>query len=232
MRKIRVLLLMLMTVCLVGCSTPEPTDEGTTEPSRGIDHFFDSYEELEKWFRPDEAGKIPATEDLNQYGKQYDNLINSMIQGEIQVVKGYFGEEEIPLRNKEGYANISISSEDMYYRPWISYNFLVANRDCIICITYLNEDEINYTKEHTIDEVVKYIWPYEINLDDWRYSSTKSVSVESWQLSDRKVSALCIESDMPRSKKIFIYDNMYILLSVEPELFDEDIWKTFSLRAE
>ncbi|MBQ8627613.1 MAG: hypothetical protein IJ419_15840 [Agathobacter sp.] len=232
MRKIRVLLLMLMTVCLIGCSTPEPTDEGSTQPERGITHVFSSYEEFEEWFKPDENKNIPAQEDLNKYTNIYNNLINNIIQGDIQIMKAYLGEEKIPFSTTDGVSNIYLYSDGLYFRPSISYYCSITDEICIIRIIYLDEDEMNYANEHTIDEFVKYIAPYEVNLDDWKYSSVTNVSIESLELSDRTVSALCIERNIPSIDKIFVYDNMYISITGGPEVFDEDIWKTFSLRAE
>ncbi|MGN1154917.1 MAG: hypothetical protein ACI4TK_01940 [Agathobacter sp.] len=226
--KRQIILLTVIIFLFTGCSAPKQTDE-STQPRDGIvEHIFSSYEELEEWFQPDTMGNIPAEADLSKGTKRYDKLVNDMTQGNIHVMKAYFGEERIPFR-EEACVRL-FASDQIDYWTYILYNYSVNNNKCLIQVTYLTQEEIDYAKRHTINEFVKYFSPTEINLDDWRFDTVKNVSVESFALSDRTVSALCIEQSIPNSIKLFIYDDMYIVLEGHPEVFESEIWETFSLR--
>ncbi|MBE5889179.1 MAG: hypothetical protein E7283_10215 [Lachnospiraceae bacterium] len=247
MMKKRVVFLMIMLLLCVGCSKQEAIKEQTQETSRDIEEdgtepfsrircVFLSYEDLSNWFKPDENGFIPAEEDLNQYGNKYDTFIQRMVQGGIQIPKVYFGEEMLIPKSKEGYAPISIWSEDAsFYRPWLSYDVLMGNTELLIEISYLSEEEVKYAKEHTIDEFLDYISPIKKDIANLNYPWILEVIVEKMDLKDKEVGVLYIkeiDDNHHRSSKIFVYGNMCVRVYGVSSALEAINWQEFSLRTE
>lgn len=238
MKRFGITLLVLMLL-LVGCSdiesTQGPMEESSTEPFRRERHTFLSYEDLETWFKSDETGYIAAEGDLNLYGNRYDVFLRQIIQGDILIPKVYLGDEVMIPKCQNGYAPISIWSEDAsFYRPWIVYDFLTDKGALIISVSYLNDEELQYANVHTIDEFLHYISPTKEDIEDLNYPWISAVTVEKVKFQQKEVSAIYIKdkySDHP-SSKIFVYDNMCVRVSGVASILETLDWSEFSLRTE
>ena len=239
MTKIKSIFVVLGILLLMGCSKQEISQgpfqeqEGQTELPSGAEHAFQSYEELEIWFKPDENAYIPAEADLGQYGSRYDEFVKQIIQGDRQIPKVYIGEMlAIPKCKNEGYAPVFLDSEDWHYNmPWISYHFLEGDAEVVICIAYLEEEELQYAREHTIDEFVKYIAPYESNLNDLRYTGVLDVTVEIIRFGNRECHSLLVREEAPHnSGMIFVYDNMCVRIYGVSSVLEAINWEEFDLK--
>lgn len=241
-----------MIICLVGCALSSDSQkeeltnsddsnqlgddsaiEEGTEPKDQFFEYFYTFDEMEKWFTVNEEGIAPAMAEMELHGKFYQEFISDMLSGDIRIIKPYWGDNHMEFRNKDGFFNIHIFCVDGK-RPSIWYFCKVGDLECRIDIMYMTEDEIAYSKEHTIDEMRKYIYPSAIALDEIQGNSVyKDMYIEDMILKDRTISVLNYERyDDERVYRTFVYDNLYVELIGYKAVFEEKNWEEFSLRGE
>ena len=94
-----------------------------------------------------------------------------------------------------------------------------------IQIRNMTEEEIEYSENHSIEEVHRYLHP------GWNEEGV--VGVDTLNLQKKTVSILIQEPDLDGWMRIsFVYDNMHVLLSFHEDDFDAIDWTQFSLRTE
>ena len=242
------ILLLVLILCCAGCTAVGKNDtdcegnssedpgvggdysgdieagiEPSTEPSEqeGVDFVFDSYEEFDRWIQPDEFGNAPIMEEMELHGTIYKAFVEDVIEGKLKIVKPYWGEDLMELESKS-YAEIYVMDYNQG-RIHIWYMFPgQTNVQPRIKLCYLTEEEIEYSKNHSIEEFCRY-------LKDW--NGEGFLSVDTLDLQNRTVSIL-IEDCVGAIRVNFVYDNMYVAIELDEADFDSMDWTQFSLRTE
>lgn len=217
-----VLLLALWVVmlALTGCETKTPVENGGTERQDKIYNCFDTYEELDAWFAKDENENAPAMEEMGVHGERYEEFVLDILTGEQGVAKPYWGDAKMQLQNKEGFTNISIDCIDGR-RPWIWYHCRLEGVQCTIRMTYLTQADLEELETKTLEEVV---------------ISTPSLyekTTESMMLRNQTVSAIVgYARNDDRIYIKFVYDQIFVQISMDENVFENVNWQEFSIRTE
>lgn len=214
------LALFVVTISLMGCETKEPIVDEGTEPQNKIYKSFETYEELDTWFAKDENEIAPVMEEMSLHGERYEGFVLDILAGEHGIVKPYWGDEKMQLQNKEGFTNIAVRCVDGS-RPWIWYHCRLEGVQCTIRITYLTQDEMEELKTKPLEEIV---------ITD---PSFVEKNVGDMMLRDKTVSIIYGKSrNDERIHTKFVYDNVFVLISVDEIVFHNANWQEFSLRTE
>lgn len=203
----------------------------STESNNLLNSSFDTYEEFEAWlFSEQEVNS--AREDMSNYGAIYETFISDLLEYKIYLMKPYMSGELMELRNKDRFTNILVLSQDYCDRPWIWYFCKVNDRECRIQIMYMTEKETQYAKTHTIEELMRYLSVTEPNKDNLKDSKVyEYMRLKDMTLGDRSVTAFCAKMyNDKREYRRLVYDNLYVILVAEEEVFEETNWETFSFR--
>lgn len=236
MKKIVIIVFLGCILLLVSCGKNEIVDVSTELTTDRC--WFNSDEEVEKFFKPDENGYVPAEKELNQYGVQYDEFIRWLIQEEGEPLTVYMGDECL-IPYSEGKTEMSIWYDAGYYRrPCLYYWISMEDERIIFEIYRLSETEIQYAKEHTMYEFHEYFEPR----NSWGGCILDSqwiaeVSEETVVLQDGAVDTFYIKEIVSGSseysgRRMFVYDNMCIQISGKTSVLDAIDWSQISLRAE
>lgn len=218
-KKILLLVVFITNFLLIGCNTYDPTVEGGTEPQNKIQECFDTYEELETYFAKDENGIAPAMEEMKLHGEMWEEYVTNVLAGEYGLLKPYWGDDRMLLRERDGFTQIEIGSMDGG-RPWLWYFCEMKDVEWSIQLKILTQDEVDRLRVQTIDEVLK--------ADIFKGEYGNHVV-----LRDKEVMA-CIAkpSDDTRTHIKFVYDNVFVSIHVNEKVFNEVDWSEFSLRTE
>ncbi|MBQ8625120.1 MAG: hypothetical protein IJ419_02985 [Agathobacter sp.] len=224
------LFLGIMLFLILAIADPEIA-LAETEPNDRMYFDFDTYEELGEWFVADDIEDAGAMEEAAVWRDEYQTFINDIIQGKNKILTPYFGETPIPLRKRDGFSNITIMTKEAYGRPWIWYHCISGDVEYRICLMYLSDEEIEYSKGKQMDEVLTFIAPKTPQVGDWlNVLNYKTYELETMHLNDRDVSVLNKEYyDDSRLYKTFVYDNVLVNVVGSEEVFDETLWRSFRL---
>ncbi len=223
----------LLTGCTANTTPPEKTDDGGGQTTNDqISFYFDTYEELTAFFTSDKSSEsVPALSDAKAGGAEYETLVNRFVEGKAKIRVPCFAGKPGPLRNQEGYFNITLFSSELYSMPWIWYYWTMKGQNVIIRTTYLSESVTEYARNHSCSEVIKSISPTAPNTDNYQsFPNYRAVYEQTLQLSDKKTSAMFYEvNDDERFYVFFIYDDILVIIVTKPDVMTSDFWSGFSL---
>lgn len=192
---------------------------------------FDTYEELEAWFEADDPIDAGAMEEAGIWGEEYEAFVNDVMQGKNKILIPYFGENPILLQDFERNSSITIATKSSYGRTEIRYYCTSEGENYRITLTYLSDEEVAYSKENEMDEVLRLIVRGNPQVGNWlNVFDYEIYELETMYLNDRDVSVLNIayygDSDI---EKYFVYDNVLVKIEGSKKGFDRELWGTFRL---
>ena len=136
----------------------------------------------------------------------------------------YYNGKPIELRNKEGYANITLYASEAYGLPCIFCHPSVSTgENYYIKITYLPDETANQN-DKTTSEIIRKLSPNTPNVNNLG-NQHKSIYEQTITLADREVTALVYEyKDDSRNSTIFVYDDLLVEVKGSP-----DVWSSLWL---
>ena len=136
----------------------------------------------------------------------------------------YYNGKPIELRNKEGYANITLYASEAYGLPCIFCHPSVSTgENYYIKITYLPDETANQN-DKTTSEIIRKLSPNTPNVNNLG-NQHKSIYEQTVTLADREVTALVYEyKNDSRNSTIFVYDDLLVEVKGSP-----DVWSSLWL---
>jgi hypothetical protein len=219
MRNLVGIIILGTMLMLMGCNTHGFIEDGGTEPQNKIQECFDTYEELEAYFVKDEDGTAPAMEEMSLHGERWEEYVSNVLAGENGVLKPYWADERMKLRESKDFLQIDIGCMDGG-RPWLWYFCEMQDVEWSIQLKILSKDEISRLENQPIGDVLKS------TIFGGEYD-------DCIQLRDKEVMACITKPDNDTRMHIkFVYDNVFVSIHVNEKVFYEVDWSNFSLRTE
>ena len=251
MRKIFVSVIMLCIFCTAfeSCNISKPMDKKQSlesekgnemKPSVVIEtppdrqsYSFESYQDVIKALTKKDSNKFSELrKEQTNYGTVYKETLSKFESEEMKIAIPQFNGIPVPLRDKDGYDNISLLTCELYNLPWLWYHCVVENRNLDIKISYLNaieNTELQSAKSYY--EVLYLIAPNAPSPDNYdQYTSYKSIYQKEVILKNGVVVTVMM-SELKNDSKMYVmfcYDNMLISLYADSGVFTETFFKSFS----
>ena len=251
MRKIFVSVIMLCIFCTAfeSCNISKPMDKKQSlesekgnemKPSVVIEtppdrqsYSFESYQDVIKALTKKDSNKFSELrKEQTNYGTVYKETLSKFESEEMKIAIPQFNGIPVPLRDKDGYDNISLLTCELYNLPWLWYHCVVENRKLDIKISYLNaieNTELQSAKSYY--EVLYLIAPNAPSPDNYdQYTSYKSIYQKEVILKNGVV-VTAMMSELKNDSKMYVmfyYDNMLISLYADSGVFTETFFKSFS----
>lgn len=172
-----------------------------------------------------------------QYGKLYYATRSAFLSKTLGLLVPTIDGIEMELRNKEGFSNITLMTNEAYNIPWIWYHCLYNDEDVRVEIAYPSVmSNENLKKENSIIEILNIIAPDapmpSNYLSDPRWEDYKNVYTKDITLSDSDiVLALVYEfEDCEEIYVLFVIDSALVSLYAKNDILSEDFWQRFSVR--
>lgn len=149
-------------------------------------------------------------QNMENVKKEYVTMIDRFENGELTlkypVIDGYdrdFLTQDVLLWTKE-----------MYSMPWIWYRRWYDNKIMVVQITYLENELLEYSKNHTISEIIEYVSPDSANVDDYYLypSSIVKISEETVETVNGKVTVMVQEMVTDRVFLRFVWQDMLVII--------------------
>ena len=252
MKKIFVFVIILCIFCstLESCSTSNSIDiKQSLESEKGNEmkpsvvietppdrqsYSFESYQDVIKALTKKDSNKFSELrKEQTNYGTVYKETLSKFESEEMKIAIPQFNGIPIPLRDKDGYDNISLMTCELYNLPWLWYHCVVENRNLDIKISYLNaieNTELQSAKSYY--EVLHLIAPNAPSPDNYdQYTSYKSIYQKEVILKNGVV-VTAMMSELKNDSKIYVmfyYDNMLISLYADSGVLTETFFKSFSV---
>ena len=241
-------LLFTFTLTFCSCQTQKPGDDesesltvssvsqGNTlvnvEPQEHTSYSFASYDELYRILTGRNTGLSDtlSSESVN-YGTVYTATLSSLTTGSIQVVAPQVNGKPVDLRNQEGYANITLMTNELYNLPWIWYHCRVNGYDLSVRVAYpevLNNVQVN--SANTCREVLAVIAPDAPSPDNYQqYSAYQNIYERELTIAGgERVTAMVSElKDSDQVYVQFYQDGMLVVLYSDADLFTDSFWMSF-----
>ena len=241
-------LLFIFALTFCSCQTQKPGDDesesltassvsqGNTlvneEPEEHTSYSFTSYEELYRTLTGGNTGLSGTlTSESVNYGTVYTATLSSLTTGSIQVVAPQVNGKPVDLRNQEGYANITLMTNELYNLPWIWYHCTVNGYDLSVRVAYpevLNNVQVN--SANTFCEVLAVIAPDAPSPDHYQqYSAYQNIyERELTMAGGEQVTAMVSElKDSDQVYVQFYQDGKLVVLYADADLFTDSFWMSF-----
>ena len=252
MKKIVVFVIMVCIFCITfeSCNTSNSIDkkqslERETDsemkptvvietPPDSRSYSFASYQDvINALTKKDSDTFSELRKEQANYGTIYQKTLSEFESGEIKIAVPQFNGMPIPLRDKDGYDNISLLTCELYHLPWLWYHCVVENRNLDVKISYLNVIENNEIQSaESYYEVLHLIAPNAPSPDNYnQYESYKSI-YEKKVILKNGVVVTAMLSELKNDSKMYVMfydDNMLISLYADSGLFTEPFFKSFSI---
>ena len=197
-------------------------------------YSFDSYDDvIEALTTKNTDGFLALREEQNSYGNVYTKTLSSFASKDIKAAVPQLNGSNINLREREGYANVSLMTCELYNLPWIWYHCVAEDYDLDVKISYpgvLENPKIDSAASYC--EVLSLIAPNAPSPSNYKqYESYQSVYEEELALADGKnVTAMIYELKNSAKVHVMFYQNgMLISLCADSQLFSDEFWSSFSV---
>ena len=245
MKKTIVFVLLLCTAFVVLCACNLPVQSGSGDPDGNsfavietpADHnsyTFHSYQDVVKALTQKESKEYSKLrEEQSVYGAAYKDTLSKFAAEDIKIAVPQFGEGPMPLRNKDGYANISLLTSELYNLPWLWYRCVVNDQSLDVKISYLDAIEnLDNVSPKTYTDVLKLIAPRAPSPENYeKYESYKTIYEKKVVLKDG-VAVNAMISELKNSSKVYVMfydDGLLVTLHGDNELFTDAFWQSFSI---
>ncbi len=215
-----------------GPSVSNPTKGESSGPQSSVSGLyqttfdFDSYEDMIEALTVElKSESVHSLKD--DLGEDYTYFLDR-VNEEGSFPRPMLHGEPMEYRNRNGFQNITFFVHELYGLPWVWYFPKTSNgSNHMICITYLPED-IRKQEGITASEVIKEISPNSPNINNLG-KQHKRIYNQNIKLEDREVTALIIEyKNDARNSVIFVYDDMLIKVTSDPEVWSEEWFSELS----
>ena len=166
-------------------------------------------------------------------GELYQQTLSDFASGEIKVVVPQINGKKIPLRNQEGFSNITWFTSELYNLPWLWYHCMVNEENLTVSIAYpcvLDRAELDSATSYY--EVLKMIAPNAPSPDNYKESASyKNIYEKEITLGDDKTVTAMI-SELKNDSRIYVclyLDGMLVKLQGDKTLLTDDFLRTFSI---
>lgn len=237
MKICKLLSLVLALVLLAGCASTVDKPLTLETPADQNTYSFDSYESLsEALTAKNSATYIQLREEQADFGNVYTRTLSSFASQSISVAIPQMDGKNLTLRGKEGYANISLLTCELYQLPWLWYHCVVGGDDLDVKIAYpsvLHNEALDHAKSYP--DALALIAPDAPSPENYeQYASYQTIYEKELCLADgRTVSAMI--SELKESDKVYVMfcqDGMLISLQANQELFTDAFWSAFRISAQ
>lgn len=238
-------IIYILTLCIlfsVLCSCNHSNQEDTPSKLSGVietppdqqSYHFNSYQEVAEALTQKKSSKYSILrKEQDDYGTAYQNTLTKFGNGDIKVAIPQVDENEMLLQNKDGYANITLMTSELYNLPWLWYHCVVNNQKVDVRISYLDAIyNVESSQKATYAQILKSIAPDAPSPENYqKYESYKAIYEKNIVLKDG-VSVTAMISELKDRSKVYVmfyYDGLLISLYGDCELFTESFWKSFSI---
>ena len=166
-------------------------------------------------------------------GELYQQTLSDFASGEIKVVVPQINGKKIPLRNQEGFSNITWFTSELYNLPWLWYHCMVNEENLTVSIAYpcvLDRAELDSATSYY--EVLKMIAPNAPSPDNYKGSASyKNIYEKEITLGDDKTVTAMI-SELKNDSRIYVclyLDGKLVKLQGDKTLLTDDFLRTFSI---
>lgn len=172
-------------------------------------------------------------EEQDHYGTVYQNTLSEFASADIKIAIPQINENTIPLRNKDGYANITLLTSELYNLPWFWYHCVVHDQNLDVKIAYLDvieDSEKNQTTTYV--QILQMIAPDAPSPENYKKYESYNIIYEKNIVLKDGVTVTAMISEIKDSSKVYVmfyYDGLLISLYGDGELFSESFWKSFSI---
>ncbi len=224
--KILKLLTTVFAIVLMfsSCKATSLSASDETPPQHIYPLEYDSYDELISSVKNDFQSDFYSDYIGNENSDICDTFarfISTLRQNGIPVPCGADG--RLPLRDQDGYSNISLFITELYSLPWIWYHPAVpTDENVFVQVTPIPDSISNDLSNGSASELIRMIAPGAANIDNYEHMETYSRIYESeLSLKDRTVSALKYEyKNDARDATIFLYDGLIVIVRATPSVWD------------
>ena len=235
-----ILLIAFLLVLMVSCSSTEADSKDSSDdspltletPTDQNTFSFDSYESLSMALTAKNSKDYTKLrEEQSDFGKVYTRTLSSFASQSVSVGIPQMDGKNLTLRDKEGYANISLLTCELYNLPWLWYHCVVGGDDLDVKIAYpsvLHNEALDHAQSY-LDKLA-LIAPDAPSPENYeQYASYQTIYEKKLCLADgRTVSAMI--SELKEGDKVYVMfcqDGMMISLQANKELFTDAFWSPF-----
>ena len=240
-------IIIVLTICiiftsLVACNSSnlnnnEQLQGNASLPNVTIDsppayrsYTFNSYQEIEKALTHKNS---TLREEQKEYGAIYQNMLSEFKSSDIELVVPTTNGKTIPFQNKEGFANITLLTSELYNLPWLWYHCVIEDQNVDITISYLQSIQNFKTYSNTTyTDVLKSIAPDAPSPENYNeYEAYKNIYEKKIVLKD-DVTVTAMISELSYGSNVYVmfhHDGMLISIYGDNSLFTDAFWQTFSL---
>lgn len=217
--------MLLCSVLTSGCQTKNPEIEEEI-PNISIEYSFNSISDLKQSLASKEILKQQAKLPSKQQSKVFDSFLKKQANSGTLYVP-IEKDNELTLRKKEGFAPITLMSNELFGLPWIWYHFEYQQSDIIIKTTSLSELNIEYSDKVSCSEILSLISSTAPNINNYQnYKNYENVYESKISLEDRSVSCVVFVIKDGNDYIAFVYEDIYVIVSAELEILTKDFWKS------
>ncbi len=159
------------------------------------------------------------------YGEMYESFIDTIMSyDEVRLPK--INGDLLPLRNEEGFSDISLFTSELYEMPWV----WIHGKDVRVQATCpsVKVDTDNF-EGLDASQILSLISPGAVNVHNYQeHENYRNVYCRDIIVSGKTVSALTYE--FKNSEKImvaFYYNDFYIILNAYPDVLNDSFFASF-----
>ena len=166
-------------------------------------------------------------------GEVYQQTLSDFAFGEIKVAIPQINGENISLRNREGFSNVTWFTSELYKLPWIWYHCLINEQDLTVSIAYLSVlDRTELNSATSYYQVLKMISPNSPSPDNYKKSASyKNIYEKEITLGNGETVTAMI-SELKNDSRIYVclyLDGMLVILRGDEALLTEELFQTFNI---
>lgn len=220
-------------------SESEETTQETEEimgqsslPSIGYSYGFESYQGIIKALTLSTSNNFKILREEQVYCPEtYQKALAKFASGEIRVAIPQLNGSPIPIQNREGYAKVSLFSDELYGLPWLCYHYSFDGQNAHIKISYLTFIEnLEADPQDSYLDILESFYPSAPSPDNYP-KWYESIYEKQLVLEDGvSVTALVSVSTNDSIKYVgFRYDDLLVVLCCKGEMLSDEFWQSFSI---
>lgn len=166
-------------------------------------------------------------------GQLYQQTLSDFASGEIKLAVPQINEENMTLRNQEGFHSITWFTSELYNLPWLWYHCLVSEQNLTVGIAYLsviNRDELDSATSYY--EVLKMISPNAPSPDNYQESASYQNIYEKEIALGNGKTAIAMIAELKNDSRIYVclyLDGILVSLLGDEALLTEEFLRTFGI---
>lgn len=195
---------------------------------------YDSYDAIHSALtNPLSPAFIQLRLEQGNCGEMYQQTLSAFALRKITVAVPQSNGENIPLRDREGFSNVTWFTSELFHLPWIWYHCVVNGQELTVSIAYpavLNHAALDAATSYY--QVLKMISPNAPSPDNYKNSASyeriyeKEITLGNGETATAMISEL---KDDPRICVCLYLDGMLVKLQGEASLLTEDFLQTFRI---